>query len=262
MNKRKNYKFSRNVEERVKVDETYENELFKRIKDNDSIAIEELMNLYYKEVEVIAREARRMDKTASMEDLIQQGLLGLYIGIFTYIDGMDSTYSNIRFRGIARHYIQKEILSILSNQKTISLEELKDEYGDEDMILEDESQSEDEMIDMSFQRMMVEEVYKSSKLDDRKKFILIKRYDLDGMGEYTSKELAEVLGISVSAVKQLEKLSLKYIRHEYYKKILKAQKRNSLLNKMIVDREELKRVNSRTLVVRFTCKPKRKNEED
>lgn len=68
---------------------------------------------------------------------------------------MNSTYSNIRFRGVARHYIQKEILSILSNGKTISLEELKDEYGDEDIILEDESQSEEEMIDMSFQRRMV-----------------------------------------------------------------------------------------------------------
>ncbi len=262
MNKRKHYKFTRNNDEKVKVNESHENELFERIKNGDNSALEELMKLYYKEVELIASEAKRMDKTVSMEDLIQQGLLGLYISIFKYIDGKDSMYSNIRFRGIARNYIQREILTILSSVKTISLDELKDEFGNEDIILEDISQSEDEMIDKSFQGQMVEDLYRSKKLDDKKKFILIRHYNLDGKGEYTPEELAKVFGISVAAIKQHEKLALKYLRHEHYKRILDAKKRTRLLNKLIDDREELKRVNSKTLVVKFVSKSKRQNEED
>lgn len=262
MNKRKHYKFTRNNDEKVKVNESHENELFEKIKNGDNSALEELMKLYYKEVELIASEAKRMDKTVSMEDLIQQGLLGLYISIFKYIDGKDSMYSNIRFRGIARNYIQREILTILSSVKTISLDELKDEFGNEDIILEDISQSEDEMIDKSFQGQMVEDLYRSKKLDDKKKFILIRHYNLDGKGEYTPEELAKVFGISVAAIKQHEKLALKYLRHEHYKRTLDAKKRTRLLNKLIDDREELKRVNSKTLVVKFVSKYKRQNEED
>lgn len=148
-----------------------------------------------------------------LEDLVSIGTIGLIKGINTYKGD-----KNIKLATYASRCIDNEILMYLRKNKKrkadISLEESLsfDKEGNE-LTFEDVLGTEDDIVtkpleEKSMRKIMLEEI---SKLKNRDKEIMIKRYGLDGKEELTQKEVASILGISQSYISRIEKKVIKEI---------------------------------------------------
>ncbi len=148
-----------------------------------------------------------------LEDLVSIGTIGLIKGINTYKGD-----KNIKLATYASRCIDNEILMYLRKNKKrradISLEESLsfDKEGNE-LTFEDVLGTDDDIVtkpleEKSMKKIMLEEI---SKLKNRDKEIMIKRYGLDGKEELTQKEVASILGISQSYISRIEKKVIKEI---------------------------------------------------
>ena len=148
-----------------------------------------------------------------LEDLVSIGTIGLIKGINTYKGD-----KNIKLATYACRCTDNEILMYLRKNKKrkadISLEESLsfDKEGNE-LTFEDVLGTEDDIVtkpleEKSMRKIMLEEI---SKLKNRDKEIMIKRYGLDGKEELTQKEVASILGISQSYISRIEKKVIKEI---------------------------------------------------
>lgn len=239
MKKTEQYKFTRNKEEKVIISPDLEEELFKRTKNQDVKAIEELMILYSKEVETMAREAHKMNNKVPLEDLIQQGYIGLFKAIQKNINAQTGSCDRLRFRGRARIDIKREIIKLFTREvKCISL----DEYLEGKESTEDKAQSEDTMLDMLLYKDVRNEILKTSRLNNRRKFILIKRFNLDGNGVYTRDELANILGVCRQRIALMEISSLEHIRDIYKEKLEKEKELQERMQRRLkIEQKILKR---------------------
>ena len=143
------------------------------------------------------------------DDLISIGTIGLIKGINTF-----HRDKNIKLATYASRCIDNEILMFLRKNKKrkteISFEDsinldsegnelhLEDVFGTEDNIVEKEYES---IVD---KECLINEIENLSKRD---KEILILRY-----GEYTQKEVADMLGISQSYISRIEKKAIKRLK--------------------------------------------------
>ena len=161
--------------------------------------------------------SRRFENTGvGLEDLISIGTIGLIKAVGTFNSG-----KNIKLATYASRCIENEILMHLrkiSSQKTeVSFDEpLNTDWDGNELLLSDVlGTDEDEvcrpMEDDADKQMLMEAI---STLDERERMIILLRFGLSGSGEYTQKEVADMMGISQSYISRLEKRIIVRLRRE------------------------------------------------
>jgi RNA polymerase sporulation-specific sigma factor len=153
-------------------------------------------------------------KTASTEDLISIGSIGLMKAVRTF-----NPDKNIKFATYASRCIENEILMHLrkiSNQKTeMSFDEpLSVDWDGNELTLRDVlgTDAEEVFEDIEYddeKRMLMKSV---NSLPQKERELMIMRFGLGGGSPHTQKQLADSLGISQSYISRLEKRILKKIK--------------------------------------------------
>ena len=161
--------------------------------------------------------SRRFENTGvCLEDLISIGTIGLIKAVGTFNSG-----KNIKLATYASRCIENEILMYLrkigSQKAEVSFDEpLNTDWDGNELLLSDVlGTDEDEvcrpMEDDADRQMLMEAI---RTLDEREKMIILMRFGLLGRGEYTQKEVADMLGISQSYISRLEKRIIARLRRE------------------------------------------------
>jgi RNA polymerase sporulation-specific sigma factor len=190
----------------------------KKIKKGDLEAKQELILRNMRLVAHVAKKYQNQEE--DMEDLISIGTIGLIKAISTYKE----EYGN-RLATYAARCIDNELLMYFRARKKVSREVSlyepigTDKEGNQIQLVdivecEDPDIVEQMEREQQIQRAarLVEEV-----LEERERFILVKRYGLYQTKAMTQREIASELGISRSYVSRIEKHALEKMRKTFDK---------------------------------------------
>ena len=161
--------------------------------------------------------ARRFENTGiHIEDLISIGTIGLIKAIHTF-----KPDKNIKLATYASRCIENEILMYLrkcSAQKTeVSIDEpLNTDWDGNELLLSDILGTDEDEVsrpleDDADRQMLMAAI---DCLNERERTIILMRFGLSGSGEYTQKEVADMMGISQSYISRLEKKIIDRLRRE------------------------------------------------
>ena len=196
------------------LDKADEEQAVRAMEAGDDSARQELIE---HNLRLVVYISRRFENTGvGLEDLISIGTIGLIKAVGTFNSG-----KNIKLATYASRCIENEILMYLrkiSARKTeVSFDEpLNTDWDGNELLLSDVLGTEaDEvcrpMEDDADKKMLMEAI---STLGEREKMIILMRFGLLGSGEYTQKEVADMMGISQSYISRLEKRIIVRLRRE------------------------------------------------
>lgn len=166
--------------------------------------------------------ARKFENTGvGVEDLISVGTIGLIKAVNTF-----DPEKKIKLATYASRCIENEILMYLRRNNKIKseisfYEPLNIDWDGNELLLSDILGTEGD----SVYNLLEDEVDKQllvialRKLNKREKQIVELRYGLNGLGEKTQKEVADMLGISQSYISRLEKRIIKRLKKEINKMV-------------------------------------------
>jgi RNA polymerase sporulation-specific sigma factor len=196
-----------------------EDELVQRLVEGDegvrSILIERNLRL-------VVYIARKFENTGiGVEDLISVGTIGLIKAVNTFDPG-----KKIKLATYASRCIENEILMYLRRNSKVKAEisfyePLNIDWDGNELLLSDILGTENDTV----YNILEDEVDKHllllamKKLNEREKEIINLRFGLNGIGEKTQKEVADMLGISQSYISRLEKRIIKRLRKEINKMV-------------------------------------------
>lgn len=160
---------------------------------------------------LVAHITRKFEATGiEREDLISIGTIGLIKAINTF-----NTDKNIKLTTYAARCIENEVLMFLratkNSRSEVSLNDPvgADKEGNQITLLEtlgtDGSEILDEVESRDDERWLKISL---TTLTPKERYIIIRRYGLDGKDELTQREVARLLGISRSYVSRIEKKAL------------------------------------------------------
>ena len=166
--------------------------------------------------------SKRFENTGiNIEDLISIGTIGLIKAVNTFKAG-----KNIKLATYASRCIENEILMYLrkvSAQRTeVSFDEpLNTDWDGNELLLSDIlGTDEDEVYrpleDDADKQMLMESI---STLSQREQSIILMRFGLPVGREYTQKEVADIMGISQSYIRRLEKRIIERLRKEMLRRL-------------------------------------------
>lgn len=161
--------------------------------------------------------ARRFENTGvGLEDLISIGTIGLIKSINTF-----NAAKSIKLATYASRCIENEILMYLrkiSPQRTeVSFDEpLNTDWDGNELLLSDILGTEDDEVirpleDDADKEMLMEAI---GTLGERERAIIRMRFGFTESGEFTQKEVADMMGISQSYISRLEKRIIVRLRRE------------------------------------------------
>ena len=167
-----------------------EDECVARLESGDDAARRELIE---HNLRLVVYISKRFENTGiNIEDLISIGTIGLIKAVNTFNSG-----KKIKLATYASRCIENEILMYLrkiSSQRTeVSFDEPLNTDWDAD------------------RQMLMAAI---DCLNEREKTIILMRFGLSGSGEYTQKEVADMMGISQSYISRLEKKIIDRLRRE------------------------------------------------
>lgn len=155
-------------------------------------------------------------QAGDQDDLISIGTIGLIKGISTF-----KPDKKVRLATYASRCIENEILMHLrktANQKTeLSFDEpLNTDWDGNELLLSDILGTDEDEVsrpleDDADRQMLMAAI---DCLNEREKTIILMRFGLSGSGEYTQKEVADMMGISQSYISRLEKKIIDRLRRE------------------------------------------------
>ena len=158
-------------------------------------------------------------KTASTEDLVSIGTIGLMKAVKTY-----NPEKNIKLATYASRCIENEILMYLRKASNSKIEMSFDEplsidWDGNELTLRDVLGSEPDEISQGIEYEDEKRLlrYIVSNLSQKEKMIMEQRFGLNGTKLHTQKELADDMGISQSYISRLEKRILSKIKDEMQK---------------------------------------------
>lgn len=194
-----------------------EDDLVNRLVEGDesvrSILIERNLRL-------VVYIARKFENTGvNIEDLISVGTIGLIKAVNTF-----DPNKKIKLATYASRCIENEILMYLRRNSKVKAEisfyePLNIDWDGNELLLSDILGTENDVVynliedEVDRQLLMVA----MKKLSDREKEIVQLRFGLNGIGEKTQKEVADMLGISQSYISRLEKRIIKRLKKEINK---------------------------------------------
>ena len=194
-----------------------ENECLQRIKQGDLEAKKEMV---LRNMRLVAHVAKKYQNSEEdMEDLISIGTIGLIKAIATYKEDYGSrlaTYAArcidnellMHFRAKKKHSKEVSLYEPIGTDKEGNQIHLLDIAGCEDVDVVEEMEQERKTQCIV---ALVPEV-----LEERERYIIVKRYGLYGQKVMTQREIAASLQISRSYVSRLEKRALAKLRAAYY----------------------------------------------
>ena len=191
-----------------------EDECVARLESGDDAARRELIE---HNLRLVVYISKRFENTGiNIEDLISIGTIGLIKAVNTFNSG-----KKIKLATYASRCIENEILMYLrkiSSQRTeVSFDEpLNTDWdGNEllhsDILGTDEDEVSRPLEDDADRQMLMAAI---DCLNEREKTIILMRFGLSGSGEYTQKEVADMMGISQSYISRLEKKIIDRLRRE------------------------------------------------
>ena len=192
-----------------------EQEAIEKMEQGDSQAREKLI---LHNLRLMAHIVKKYHSTAKdQEDLISIGTIGLIKGIRTF-----NSNKNIKLATYASRCIENEILMSLRANKKTSQDVLFNEPIDFDnegnpLTLLDIIAEEDNLVEQIDLKIKGERLlyYVNTLLTPKEKYIIYKRYGLDGGDEQTQLEISKELGISRSYVSRIEKRALQKMKNAY-----------------------------------------------
>ena len=205
-----------------------ENECLQRIKQGDLEAKKEMVLRNMRLVAHVAKKYQNSEE--NMEDLISIGTIGLIKAIATYKEDYGSrlaTYAArcidnellMHFRAKKKHSKEVSLYEPIGTDKEGNQIHLLDIAGCEDVDVVEEMEQERKT------QCIVALVPKV--LEERERYIIVKRYGLYGQKIMTQREIAASLQISRSYVSRLEKRALAKLRAAYYDKMSEQADRRS-----------------------------------
>ena len=196
-----------------------EEELIERLKAGEEDVRRILIERNLRLVVYIARKFENTGLT--IEDLISVGTIGLIKAVKTF----DPT-KKIKLATYASRCIENEILMYLRRNSKLKseisfYEPLNIDWDGNELLLSDILGTENDGV----YNVLEDEVDKQllvlalKKLNVREKEIVELRYGINGKGEKTQKEVADMLGISQSYISRLEKRIIKQLKKEINKMV-------------------------------------------
>jgi len=164
--------------------------------------------------------ARRFENTGiNVEDLISIGTIGLIKAINTY-----NPEKKIKLATYASRCIENEILMYLrkssSQRGEVSLDEpLGSDWDGNELLLSDVLGTDPDAVMRPLEEDADREMLALAigRLSEREREIVVMRFGLNGGGEKTQKEVADLMGISQSYISRLEKRIINRLRKEMTK---------------------------------------------
>ncbi len=161
--------------------------------------------------------ARKFENTGvNIEDLISIGTIGLIKAVNTF-----DPAKKIKLATYASRCIENEILMYLRRSCRLKLEVSLDEplnvdWDGNELLLSDILGTDGDLVCRGIEDEVDKELLSlaMAKLTPREKQIMELRFGLRGKGEYTQKQVADMLGISQSYISRLEKHIIKVLRKE------------------------------------------------
>jgi RNA polymerase sporulation-specific sigma factor len=164
--------------------------------------------------------ARKFENTGvGVEDLISVGTIGLIKAVNTF-----DPSKNIKLATYGSRCIENEILMYLRRNSKVKAEisfyePLNIDWDGNELLLSDILGTENDvvynLIEDEVDRQLL--LIAMKKLSTREKEIVQLRFGLNGIGEKTQKEVADLLGISQSYISRLEKRIIKRLKKEINK---------------------------------------------
>ena len=175
-----------------------EAELLGRLDQEDARQV-----LIERNLRLVVYIARRFENTGvGIEDLISIGTIGLIKAVGTY-----RTDKNIKLATYASRCIENEILMYLrknaSRRGEVSFDEpLNTDWDGNELLLSDVLGTRPDTVSVNLDQEIEREILRDAleHLGAREKRIIMLRFGLGGQRERTQKEVADLLGISQSAV--------------------------------------------------------------
>lgn len=166
--------------------------------------------------------AKKFESTGiGIEDLVSIGTIGLIKAINTF-----KAEKNNKLATYASRCIENEILMYIRKNSArrceISIEEpLSVDWDGNELLLSDVLGSDEDMVYRNLESSEEKRVLRTAVegLCPRERLIVELRYGLDGGGEKTQKEVADMLGISQSYISRLEKKIISRLKGEVVGKI-------------------------------------------
>ena len=166
---------------------------------------------------LVAHIVKKYDiRRTQTDDLISIGTIGLIKAVNTFNSG-----KKIKLATYASRCIENEILMYLrkiSSQRTeVSFDEpLNTDWDGNELLLSDILGTDEDEVsrpleDDADRQMLMAAI---DCLNEREKTIILMRFGLSGSGEYTQKEVADMMGISQSYISRLEKKIIDRLRRE------------------------------------------------
>ena len=191
-----------------------EDECVARLESGDDAARRELIE---HNLRLVVYISKRFENTGIIiEDLISIGTIGLIKAVNTFNSG-----KKIKLATYASRCIENEILMYLrkiSAQRTeVSFDEpLNTDWDGNELLLSDILGTDEDEVsrpleDDADRQMLMAAI---DCLNEREKTIILMRFGLSGSGEYTQKEVADMMGISQSYISRLEKKIIDRLRRE------------------------------------------------
>ena len=191
-----------------------EDECVARLESGDDAARRELIE---HNLRLVVYISKRFENTGiNIEDLISIGTIGLIKAVNTFNSG-----KKIKLATYASRCIENEILMYLrkiSAQRTeVSFDEpLNTDWDGNELLLSDILGTDADEVsrpleDDADRQMLMAAI---DCLNEREKTIILMRFGLSGSGEYTQKEVADMMGISQSYISRLEKKIIDRLRRE------------------------------------------------
>lgn len=196
-----------------------EDECVARLESGDDAARRELIE---HNLRLVVYISKRFENTGiNIEDLISIGTIGLIKAVNTFNSG-----KKIKLATYASRCIENEILMYLrkiSSQRTeVSFDEpLNTDWDGNELLLSDILGTDEDEVsrpleDDADRQMLMAAI---DCLNEREKTIILMRFGLSGSGEYTQKEVADMMGISQSYISRLEKKIIDRLRREMLRKM-------------------------------------------
>ena len=189
-----------------------EAELIARLDGGDEGVKSQLIERNLRLVVYIAKKFE--SKTASVEDMISIGTIGLIKAVNTFVPS-----KNIKLATYASRCIENEILMYLrksSNKRQESSidEPLNTDCDGNELLLSDVLGTDGNQVGADLEQaaeknMLLEAV---GRLSARERQIMELRFGLSGGAEHTQKEVADMIGISQSYISRLEKRIIKRLK--------------------------------------------------
>ena len=191
-----------------------EDECVARLESGDDAARRELIE---HNLRLVVYISKRFENTGiNIEDLISIGTIGLIKAVNTFNSG-----KKIKLATYASRCIENEILMYLrkiSSQRTeVSFDEpLNTDWDGNELLLSDILGTDEDEVsrpleDDADRQMLMAAI---DCLNERERTIILMRFGLSGSGEYTQKEVADMMGISQSYISRLEKKIIDRLRRE------------------------------------------------